>query len=507
MLTIYKVKQGCIMLFRHFFQLTLSMSLLVPNLLMAQNLTNSSKLNTFQLSQIPALDNKKPISIVAEQGFLSEHLRTSLLPRFSEHTGVKVNLMPMPLDDMYDKQNKALINGEGKFDLLSMEAGWSKEWASNGFTLPLNSLAKQYDYQGEQGMKMHLAPFYKNLLHILSYQGQYHSIPYNNYTMGNHYRLDLFEHSEEKIAFQNQYGYSLAPPNSIKSLIDVSRFFTRKKGEFLAGKRLTRDFYGLTLMSGNRPHINDEFSSLLWGVGGAWLRPIYNETGDIALFNVEANSKEALYVARSYLQLLEFAVPATKHHAFLESANAIANSQAAMYPFAYNNLWAVSAQVEKNFPGAKLGISTTPLGKPYTGAYALAVAYDSKNPEAAYWLLKYITSFEGQRAYAKGGGNPSRADVALLDEFNTKSAFAVSGSFQQNHLDNLAWGDQVLKLGHFTSTAMGKIYPELMRTSYLIRSRQASPEDALDQLQQKIFELQNYHGEAAAFNKTKEAHE
>jgi multiple sugar transport system substrate-binding protein len=461
--------------------------------------SNQVLTDTFELNDIPLLKNKQTISLVAEKGFWTEHLKTELLPKFTQKTGVHVELISLPLEDMYSKQTNALIHGEGRYDLLTMEAGWSKEWASNGFTQALNSLAREYDDKGEAGMQTHLAPFYNNLLQILSYKEQYHSIPYNNYTMGNHYRLDLFEHPEEQKAFLQDYGYALSPPTSIKNLIDVSRFFTRSKGERLAGKMLENDFYGLTLMSGNRPHINDEFSSLLWGLGGRWLRPNYNEGGIIESFNVEANSEKAMVVARAYLSLLSFSVPADENAAFLESANAIANNQAAMWPFAYNNLWPISVQVEKTVPGAKLAVSTSPLGKPYTGAYAMAVAYDSKNPEAAYWLLKYITSFEGQLAYANGGGNPCRQDVVLLDKFTHEKHYPVSGAYQQNHQDNLAWNEDVLNLGHYTSTAMGKIYPELMRTAYLIRSNQTAPTEALNQLQQKIFELQNLHGEVAAF--------
>ena len=459
--------------------------------------------HAFKLSDIPTVTNKKSITLVAEDGFWTDHLKNELLPKFTQHTGVTVELIPMSLGDMYETQTKSLINGKGKYDLLTMEAGWSKEWATRGLTTPLNRLAAKYDNSGLHGIDEHLSAFYPNLLQILSYKGQSHSIPYNNYTMGNHYRKDLFEHPGEKAEFRKSYGYALAPPKSLNNLIDVARFFTRSKGEFLAGRILQHDFYGLTLMSGNKPHINDEFSSLLWGLGGSWLTPNYNDMGEIDHFTVKANSPEAIEAAKAYLNLLDFAAPSDENSAYLESAQALANDKVAMWPFAYNNLWSVSAQVERNIPGAQIGISSSPLGKPYTGAYALAVAYDSDNPEAAYWLLKYITSFEGQLAYAKGGGNPCRLDVALLEEFNSTEMFPVSGAFRQNHRDNLAWSDQVLNLGHFTSTAMGKIYPELMTTAYLIRSKQLTPKNALNQLQAKIYELQNLHGEIAAFNQVR----
>lgn len=452
----------------------------------------------FDLSHIPEITNKQTITLVAEKGFWTEHLEKVLLPRFTKQTQVKVKVVAMELVDMYQLQTQSLISGHSTYDLLAIEAGWAKEWAANGYTVPLLELAKKYDDGGEQGMMKLLASYYPSLLQILAYQGQFHSIPYNNYVMGHHYRLDLFEHSEEKKHFFSQYGYALSVPVDLDQLLDVAKFFTRKKGETLAGRKLTHDFFGLTLMSGNRPHINDEFSAMLWGLGGSWFTPHYDKDNNIEYFKVQANSATALKVAHYYLKLLEFAHPAHEQWAFLESANALAQGQVAMWPFAYNNLWPQSAKLESNLPYARIGISQVPLKKPYNGAYATAVSFASQNPEAAYWLLKYIGSYEGQMAYALGGGNPCRQDVATADYFQSENQYALSGAFQASHEANLLWTNKVLKFGHFSSTAMGKIYPELMNSTFQIRSGSLKPQQALDQLNSKIIELQNRYGEAAA---------
>ncbi len=297
----------------------------------------------FELSHIPEISNKQTITLVAEKGFWTEHLKKVLLPQFTQQTSVKVNVVAMPLVDMYQLQTQSLISGQSTYDLLAIEAGWAKEWAANGYTVPLLELAKKYDDSGEQGMKDLLASYYPSLLQILAYRGQYHSIPYNNYVMGHHYRLDLFEDDAERKQFHKRYGYPLSTPENLDQLIDVAQFFTRKKGELLAGKKLNHDFFGLALMSGNRPHINDEFSAMLWGLGGSWFKPYYGEENKIEYFKVQADSSIALKVAQYYLQLLKFSHPAHDQWAFMESANALAQGRVAMWPFAYNNLWAVSA--------------------------------------------------------------------------------------------------------------------------------------------------------------------
>ena len=65
------------------------------------------------------------------------------------------------------------------------------------------------------------------------------------------YRRDLFENAEEQAAFKEKYGYDLEVPSDWDAYRDAAEFFTRKKGEKLAGEVLDRDFYGVS-MEGKR---------------------------------------------------------------------------------------------------------------------------------------------------------------------------------------------------------------------------------------------------------------
>jgi multiple sugar transport system substrate-binding protein len=452
----------------------------------------------FTLEQIPPLTNQRPITLVAETGFWTEYLEKDMLPKFTQKTGVKVKVISTNLDSMFKLQTEGLLGGEGAYDLLTMEAGWAKEWAANGYTVPLLELASLYDPQGSDAMSNYLTPYYPSLMSILSYHGQFHAIPYNNYVMGNHYRADLFAHPEEQAAFAGRYGYPLEPPSSLKQLQDIAEFFTRKPGEMLAGKRLSAPLYGVALMSGNRPHINDEFSSILWSLGGAWLRPSYDKNGLLHHFTVPMHNAQAIEAAQVYQRLMNFAIPADSNFAFMEAADALSSGAVAMWPFAYNNLWSKSFEVEQRVPGARLAVAQVPGGTPYNGAYAFAVAYDSKNPQASYWLLKYMGSFQAQRAYAFGGGNPCRADVVLAPEFQTEENRHIAGAFVASHEANLSWTNKINQLGHFTSSAMGQIYPELTKTCYAVSQQPAAAATEFFKLSNKIKELQNRYGEYPA---------
>lgn len=232
--------------------------------------------------------------------------------------------------------------------------------------------------------------------------------------------------------------------------------------------------------------------------------PRFNNQQKITHFEVPMINHKAIRTAEIYRKLMAYSVPANEQFAFNEAANAIATGQAAIWPFAYNNLWPISFRVEKNIPGARLAVAQVPGGHPYNGAYAFAVSYDSKNPQAAYWLLKYMGTYEAQYAYALGGGNPCRMDVVTAPEFNKEALREIAGAFNASHIANLFWSTKVLTFGHFTTTAMGQIYPELTQACYAASHKTTDSTDIFSKLSTKIKNLQNTYGEVPAIDKKDE---
>ena len=446
---------------------------------------------------IPKIKNKQAITVVVEKGHWTKYLKEKLAPHFTKLTHVPVNIIEIPLGNMHQLQDKSLIDAKGDYDVLTLEAGWAKEWAAKGYTVSLNELAKQFDPK-QSGWDNYLISFYPSLFEILSYQNQLHSIPYNTYVMANHYRADLFNNKIERKAFQLRYGYKLSPPKTLSQLKDIAQFFTRKKGELLKGKELSQNFYGVALMSGNKPHINDEWSAILWAMGGVWFKPNYKD-GVLVNFSIPQDLKILEKTANYYLNLKQFAYPANKDFAYLESAQALASGHVAMWPFAYNNLWSVSSKLNSGDKEQSFAISATPGGRPYHGAYAFAVAYDSNNPEAAFWFLRFMTSQKGQAEYAKGGGNPTRKDVNLLLSSKLEKKSPQFYSLKTTYEANMAWNHHIGEYGHYMSTAMGTIYPLLTHYTYLISNKDLEIEIGIQQLLIKIRKAQNQNGEKAMF--------
>ena len=68
-----------------------------------------------------------------------------------------------------------------------------------------------------------------------------------NYNVVYWARGDLLGHPEEKAAFKKRYGHDLGPARTLQQMRDIAEFFTRKKGDKLAGQTLESDFYGIVL--------------------------------------------------------------------------------------------------------------------------------------------------------------------------------------------------------------------------------------------------------------------
>ena len=67
-------------------------------------------------------------------------------------------------------------------------------------------------------------------------EGHVVGMPSNSAVMMMFYRKDLFENADEKAAFEDKYGYELAPAKTWKQYRDIAEFFDRKAGRTPAAR-------------------------------------------------------------------------------------------------------------------------------------------------------------------------------------------------------------------------------------------------------------------------------
>lgn len=229
------------------------------------------------------------------------------------------------------------------------------------------------------------------------------------------YRRDLFEHPEEKAAFKAKYGYDLKAPQTYAQFRDASEFFARKKGQKLAGKPLSRDFYGVVFSNKKGTFLWHKLENVMMAFGVDLYDP---PSGKPAV-----NSPQAIQAAKFYTSLLPFFPPNHINMSSGESAATFAAGDAALTIEYFDRLLNASEKVGEGLSRDAFAyalppsVPGAPRGRKHpfrSGPPVVSLFGRAKNPEAAYKLLEAAVSTERQTAMTRShpGYHPSK-DGAL----------------------------------------------------------------------------------------------
>lgn len=396
-----------------------------------------------------------------------------LAKEYEAATGNKVKIIDIDYAQLYEKQVIEMVGGTGAYDIVTYEAAWKPEFVGAGWLAPLDdyiAASKPEEIQIDK-----VAPALLEL--AAGWQGKIYGLPYYSFTMGYFYRLDLFEDAGERKAFKAKYGYGLDVPQTYEQLADVAEFFHRKKGQTLKGQKLEREFYGIGLMAGRFPQIQDEIMSIVWTWGGQLIKDD-GSPGTLDEIFVKAVD---FYINR----LLAHAPPGATTSAYDEVVGQMRAGMIAQTAAFYLDQWPNMAKTEVEIPGAEMGAATSPGAHTWVGAFCLGLSKDSKHPQAAWEFIKFLTGPAGQRKFAKGGGTTCRTDILtdpaiLKDNRNATGHFPVlvqvlEHNRKANFYPNFFYVQQ-----------SGKIYDEETTWCSAAASGQKSVEDAMSDLAEAI---------------------
>jgi len=446
----------------------------------------------FGLDDIPPIKNKRPIRIIIEKE-AGGALMPPKFEAFTKKTGVKIEYDEALFAAMYSKINMELVGETGAYDVVIVESSTTNEWAPYLYTM--RELAEKFDPGGVEALRRELKYYHPVLLRTSSdYQGRLIGMPYDQYTQVMIYRKDVFEDPIEKANFKKRYGYELAPAKSWKQLQDQAEFFTRKAGDKLKGEVLKQDIYGVSLMAG-RYEINDEISAILWGMGGHWARPVRNTEGELVGFKVTEADKLMLQAALEiYKGLLPYAAPGCLSGFWDFCATEFIAGRAIIIPFIYGCcIYPWCTDVELEIPGAIAGAAEPVGGKGYVGCFHLAVPKAANNPEAAYWLGRYLTCWDNQVEWGEAGAwgftqLPSLENPKYY-EAPRKARYAPwVNKVLNNHKPVI--NDYI----HFNSAAMGKLYEEQIRICHEVAVGEKTSKQAVDEWVRVLKEMQQLYG-------------
>lgn len=153
------------------------------------------------------------LTVLVEGGGLAE--LQPVADAYKEETGTTVTLVELPYDGLYDRISSELASGQVSFDVAALDAIWLSAFA-DGVT-PLDDLFTD-------DVKADLFP---GLVSEAQVDGTFVGMPVWTNSEILFYRTDLFEEPAEQAAFQEKYGYELAPPTDWEQYRDVAEFFTR----------------------------------------------------------------------------------------------------------------------------------------------------------------------------------------------------------------------------------------------------------------------------------------
>lgn len=325
-----------------------------------------------------ALEEKpERIAIVWEEGLQAIEPTEFSGPMWEELTGIRIEVVTRPFTDLFSSQVAEHLAGTGGFDVLSVVPSWMGDFLSQGMVEPLGAFVTEYmnpadleDYH----------PLYRDLM---NYGGAIYGLFDDGDVIILYYRRDLFEDPENQAAFQEEYGYELAPPADWEQYDQIQAFFTQRNQPELYGgasQRAPGQVYGW---------YSEEFRNR----GGRFFDP---ETMDATL-----DSEAGIATLTRMVASNQTMPPGVETWGFVEVLSAWMAGDLAMVggtwpPYgrwsegttAEQLAWVPETQV-----AGKVGYSVMPMGHSlHNAGFTLSVASQSRSKEAAYLFLQWLTS-------------------------------------------------------------------------------------------------------------------
>ncbi|EWY36472.1 hypothetical protein N825_26745 [Skermanella stibiiresistens SB22] len=374
----------------------------------------------------------KTIRVLDEVTPLQEVL-AKIVPEFTKETGIKVEYELLNHGEVINKGQADMLSGRGYYDAVMLHGFQMGQMLEAKALRPIDDLVKN---PALSNAKLETADFIEKPYKTVAFhEGQQYGFINWNYNTVYWTRADLMGDASEKTAFKAKYGYDLAPAKTIEQMRDIAEFFTRKKGEALAGQPLASDFYGITFegIKGQGALFNF-VSNILRNYGGDIIDADGKPTFD---------SPATVEALKMYADLWKFAPPGTAEYSLIDVPTVMGNGIAAQ-AIAFSDF---VLGVDK--PGAsplagKFTYGAIPVKAGMDSKFASAdaepsltvISANSQNPEPTFLFLQWLVEKKQQEALldAGAGGVPVRESswaMPVMNDGNLKPLFgAMKASLQ-----------------------------------------------------------------------------
>jgi multiple sugar transport system substrate-binding protein len=344
---------------------------------------------------------------------------SKIIPDFEKETGIKVEWELLNHFEVINKGQADFLSGRGHYDAVMMHSFQLGPLLAADTIRPIDDLVANPKLM-DPGLDTD--DFTQSTYKTLAFHGgkQYGFINWN-YNMVYWARADLLNNPEEQAAFKAKYGYDLGPAKTQEEMRDIAEFFTRKKGEKLAGKPLESDFYGIVLegIKGGTT-----FTSM-------WRNFIQNYGGDIVDKDGKPtiDSPEAIKGIKAWAALWKFGPPGMAEYSLVDvptvMGNGIAAQTIAWSDFVLGIDKPGASPLAGQFVYAPVPVAKGMEGHRHTESEpsVTVISKASKNPEATFLFLEWLVTKKLQdRLIELGqGGVPIRESSWALPAMKSDS--------------------------------------------------------------------------------------
>jgi ABC-type glycerol-3-phosphate transport system substrate-binding protein len=320
----------------------------------------------------------------------------TLLPDFTEKTGITVSFEKVAYPVMHEKLVPQLAAGpgNGSYDVLEVDFYWVTEFARSGWVEDLTPRIEASNGQVD------LERYIPAMLTIGSMvDGKPFYIPMFPYPMGLIYREDLLNDEAFRAAYEEQTGSELALPDSVESYVAMAE----------AVSALGMDVYGAAMQAQQVDPIVMEFCNFLYGLGGSY----YNEEMTEPVINNEIG----VQAAELYARCVNNAAQPGAAGADLNDTMATYSQGRAFSMISYMFMLSVFDDDEASVVQGVNKMTVMPGGHGLTGSWSWALPISSPNPDAGWEFIKWVESPEIAMERAMQGAVPAQAAPYENQEF------------------------------------------------------------------------------------------
>lgn len=337
-----------------------------------------------------------------------------MVKRFKEVSGVSVEIVPVPLDQIQQQLTLDMESGAKRFDAFDFWYISKGALAKQGIALDLTDLIEK------DRATIQPSDFIQSIYDAYSLvNGRRYSLPFDGDTHVLFYNTEIFERNK------------VSPPKTWNEVITAAQKITDAEK--------ANGIYGIALMGVKVPIINiSVYANRLVNFGGSFL----TKDGKPAL-----NSPEALAAAENLVATIPAALPTPAETGFTEALNAFIGGRAAMTE-GWTDLGVYAEDTSKSKISGKWDVVSLPVGgstklarSPLNAGWALGVAAYSSKQKLAWELIKFGTTSQIDEVYLTTTGSgidPSRVSN-LTSEAYKKFTPKVQRAASQSLNGAVAW--------------------------------------------------------------------